>query len=63
MVWLTADSALVRQVAHTILRVHHHKQDMGSLMLLVQLHQLDLNIHFPPLDMNNILIQSIESHM
>ena len=49
---ITADSALVRQLAHTIFRVHHHNQDIGSLMLLVQLHQLDLNIQFPPPDMN-----------
>jgi hypothetical protein len=49
---ITADSALVRQLAHTLFRVQHHNQDMGGLMLLVQLHQLDLNIQFPPLDMN-----------
>jgi len=49
---ITADSALVWQLTHIIFKVHHHNQDMGSLMLLVQLHQLDLNIQFPPLDMN-----------
>jgi hypothetical protein len=49
---ITTDFALVGKVAHIIFRVHHHNQDMGSVMLLVQLHQLDLNIQFPPLDIN-----------
>jgi len=49
---ITADFALVWQLAHTIFKVYHHNQGMDSLMLLVQLHQLDLNIQSPPLDMN-----------